>query len=121
MPDFSARAQVSELMDDLSRPAEEFDQAYRELATTNRRLGGIRSPACTLERRAFVSRNGNDNRRHWRINRKSSCRDSSASDAWAISKLLRVQRRCRENSVVVLEADGGSRGKDSRSAREYGL
>jgi ubiquinone/menaquinone biosynthesis C-methylase UbiE len=43
MPDFSARAQVSELMDDLSRPASEFDDAYRELATINRRLGGIRA------------------------------------------------------------------------------
>jgi len=43
MPDFSARAQVSELMDDLSRPASEFDQAYRELAIINKRLGGIRA------------------------------------------------------------------------------
>jgi ubiquinone/menaquinone biosynthesis C-methylase UbiE len=43
MPDFSARAQVSELMDDLSRPAFEFEQAYRELAVINRRLGGIRA------------------------------------------------------------------------------
>ena len=43
MPDFSARAQVTELMDDLSRPASEFDQAYRELAVINRRLGGIRA------------------------------------------------------------------------------
>ena len=33
MPDFSARAKVSELMDDLSRPASEFDQAgVEELA-----------------------------------------------------------------------------------------
>ena len=30
-------------MDDLSRPAEEFDQAYQELASINRRLGGIRA------------------------------------------------------------------------------
>ena len=43
MPDFSARAQVSELMDDLSRPMPEFEQAYRELATINRKLGGIRA------------------------------------------------------------------------------
>lgn len=43
MPDFSARAQVSELMDDLSRPASEFELAYRELAIINRRLGGIRA------------------------------------------------------------------------------
>jgi ubiquinone/menaquinone biosynthesis C-methylase UbiE len=43
MPDFSARAQITELMDDLSRPSPEFDQAYRELALINRRLGGIRA------------------------------------------------------------------------------
>ena len=43
MPDFSARAHVTELMDDLSRPVSEFDQAYRELASINRRLGGIRA------------------------------------------------------------------------------
>jgi len=43
MPDLSARAQVAELMDDLSRPASEFDQAYGELATINRWLGGIRA------------------------------------------------------------------------------
>jgi len=41
MPDFSARAQITELMDDLERPESEFEQAYRELATINRRLGGI--------------------------------------------------------------------------------
>jgi len=41
MPDFSTRAHLSELMDDLSRPVEEFEQAYRELATINRKLGGI--------------------------------------------------------------------------------
>jgi ubiquinone/menaquinone biosynthesis C-methylase UbiE len=43
MPDFSARLQATELMDDLSRPVSEFDQAYRELASINRRLGGIRA------------------------------------------------------------------------------
>jgi ubiquinone/menaquinone biosynthesis C-methylase UbiE len=43
MPDLSARAKISELMDDLSRPASEFEQAYRELAIINRRLGGIRA------------------------------------------------------------------------------
>jgi ubiquinone/menaquinone biosynthesis C-methylase UbiE len=43
MPDFSARAQISEIMDDLERPDSEFEQAYRELATINRRLGGIRA------------------------------------------------------------------------------
>ena len=43
MPDFSRRAQVSELMDDLGRPVAEFEQAYRELATINRKLGGIRA------------------------------------------------------------------------------
>lgn len=43
MPDFSARLQATELMDDASRPVEEFDQAYRELASINRKLGGIRA------------------------------------------------------------------------------
>jgi ubiquinone/menaquinone biosynthesis C-methylase UbiE len=43
MPDLSARVQVSELMDDLSRPSSEFEQAYRELAIINRWLGGIRA------------------------------------------------------------------------------
>lgn len=43
MPDFSSRAQLGELMDDLSRPVAEFEQAYRELATINRKLGGIRA------------------------------------------------------------------------------
>jgi len=43
MPDFSARLHTTELMDDLSRPVSEFDQAYRELASINRRLGGIRA------------------------------------------------------------------------------
>jgi ubiquinone/menaquinone biosynthesis C-methylase UbiE len=43
MPDFSARLQATELMDDLSRPVAEFDQAYRELASINRKLGGIRA------------------------------------------------------------------------------
>jgi ubiquinone/menaquinone biosynthesis C-methylase UbiE len=32
-----------ELMDDLSRPENEFDEAYRELEVVNRRLGGIRA------------------------------------------------------------------------------
>src|SRR5437867_37951 len=40
---FARRSQESELMDDLSRPEAEFDQAYRELAVINRRLGGIRA------------------------------------------------------------------------------
>jgi ubiquinone/menaquinone biosynthesis C-methylase UbiE len=43
MPDFSVRLQTTELMDDLSRPVAEFDDAYRELAVINRRLGGIRA------------------------------------------------------------------------------
>jgi ubiquinone/menaquinone biosynthesis C-methylase UbiE len=43
MPDFSSRAQILELMDDLSRPVAEFEQAYRELASINRRLGNIRA------------------------------------------------------------------------------
>jgi ubiquinone/menaquinone biosynthesis C-methylase UbiE len=45
MPDFSARLQATELMDDMSRPVAEFDQAYRELASINRRLGGIHAIA----------------------------------------------------------------------------
>lgn len=43
MADFSSRAQITEFMDDLGRPESEFEQAYRELATINRRLGGIRA------------------------------------------------------------------------------
>jgi ubiquinone/menaquinone biosynthesis C-methylase UbiE len=43
MLDFSRRADESELMDDLARPDAEFDRAYDELATINRRLGGIRA------------------------------------------------------------------------------
>ena len=43
MFDFSRRAQIAELMDDLSRPTTEFDEAYRELASINRKLGGIRA------------------------------------------------------------------------------
>jgi ubiquinone/menaquinone biosynthesis C-methylase UbiE len=38
---FAQRLEQSELMDDLSRPEAEFDQAYRELEVINRRLGGI--------------------------------------------------------------------------------
>jgi ubiquinone/menaquinone biosynthesis C-methylase UbiE len=40
---FAHRFEQSELMDDLSRPEAEFDQAYRELEIINRRLGGIRA------------------------------------------------------------------------------
>src|ERR1051326_5348606 len=40
---FAHRLQKSELMDDLTRPEREFDEAYRELAIINRRLGGIRA------------------------------------------------------------------------------
>ena len=43
MPDIPGRARLKELMDDLSRPVEEFEQAYRELAIINRRLGGLRA------------------------------------------------------------------------------
>jgi ubiquinone/menaquinone biosynthesis C-methylase UbiE len=43
MVDLSVRANESELMDDLTRPDSEFDQAYKELAVINRRLGGIRA------------------------------------------------------------------------------
>src|SRR2546427_3602703 len=40
---FAHRLQKSELMDDLTRPDREFDEAYRELEIINRRLGGIRA------------------------------------------------------------------------------
>jgi ubiquinone/menaquinone biosynthesis C-methylase UbiE len=52
MPDFSVRLQVEELMDDPSRPREEFDQAYRELASINRKLGGIRAIERFLPRKS---------------------------------------------------------------------
>jgi ubiquinone/menaquinone biosynthesis C-methylase UbiE len=41
--DFTKRAEEDELMDDLSRPRNEFALAYRELEIINRRLGGIRA------------------------------------------------------------------------------
>jgi ubiquinone/menaquinone biosynthesis C-methylase UbiE len=41
--DSMREAGLRELMDDRSRPLEEFDQAYTELAVINRRLGGIRA------------------------------------------------------------------------------
>jgi ubiquinone/menaquinone biosynthesis C-methylase UbiE len=40
---FAHRLQESELMDDLTRPERQFEEAYRELAIINRRLGGIRA------------------------------------------------------------------------------
>jgi len=43
MPDFRQRAHIPEIMDDLSRPRQEFDDAYRDLAKVNRWLGGIRA------------------------------------------------------------------------------
>lgn len=43
MANFGKRSEISELMDDLSRPRREFDEAYRELARVNRWLGGIRA------------------------------------------------------------------------------
>ena len=43
MIDFQSRANIDEIMDDLSRPQPEFDQAYRELSIINRTLGGIRA------------------------------------------------------------------------------
>jgi ubiquinone/menaquinone biosynthesis C-methylase UbiE len=41
--DLERRADISELMDDLSRPDAEFEGAYRELEIINRRLGGVRA------------------------------------------------------------------------------
>jgi ubiquinone/menaquinone biosynthesis C-methylase UbiE len=43
MPNFKKRLDIPELMDDLSRPRREFDDAYRDLARVNRWLGGIRA------------------------------------------------------------------------------
>jgi ubiquinone/menaquinone biosynthesis C-methylase UbiE len=43
LPDFRHRADQSEIMDDLSRPEQEFAAAYRELEIINRKLGGIRA------------------------------------------------------------------------------
>jgi len=40
---FAQRADISEIMDDLSRPEEEFRAAYRELEIINKTLGGIRA------------------------------------------------------------------------------
>lgn len=55
MPDFSARLQATELMDDMSRPVAEFDQAYRELASINRKLGGIHAIERFLPRKQGLS------------------------------------------------------------------
>ena len=52
MLDFSRRAEEFELMDDTSRPDAEFADAYRELASINRRLGGIRAIERFLPTRA---------------------------------------------------------------------
>jgi ubiquinone/menaquinone biosynthesis C-methylase UbiE len=43
MKNFRERAKIGELMDDLSRPEHEFNEAYRQLAKVNRWLGGIRA------------------------------------------------------------------------------
>lgn len=45
MLDFSKRSYENEIMDDLSRPEQEFAAAYRELSLINRWLGGIRAIA----------------------------------------------------------------------------
>src|SRR5204863_2304486 len=55
MLDFSRRSGETELMDDLSRPDSEFDAAYRELATINRRLGGISAIERFLPARADLT------------------------------------------------------------------
>jgi ubiquinone/menaquinone biosynthesis C-methylase UbiE len=41
--DFRSRGDLTEMMDDLSRPPHEFAAAYRELEIINRRLGGVRA------------------------------------------------------------------------------
>jgi ubiquinone/menaquinone biosynthesis C-methylase UbiE len=43
MHSFSKRSTQSEIMDDLSRPEQEFAAAYRELTVINRWLGGVRA------------------------------------------------------------------------------
>jgi hypothetical protein len=43
MFDFSVRSSETEIMDDVSRPENEFAAAYRELTAVNRHLGGIRA------------------------------------------------------------------------------
>jgi ubiquinone/menaquinone biosynthesis C-methylase UbiE len=43
MTSFKERVCQDELMDDLSRPEGEFEEAYRELEIINRRLGGVRA------------------------------------------------------------------------------
>jgi 2-polyprenyl-3-methyl-5-hydroxy-6-metoxy-1,4-benzoquinol methylase len=45
MMSFSTRADLDEYMDDPSRPRDQFEGAWRELAVINRRLGGIRAAA----------------------------------------------------------------------------
>jgi ubiquinone/menaquinone biosynthesis C-methylase UbiE len=43
LPDFKHRAQLAEIMDDLTQPEEEFQAAYHELKVINEWLGGIRA------------------------------------------------------------------------------
>ena len=43
MVKFKNRAELTEIMDDLTQPEEEFLAAYRELKVINERLGGIRA------------------------------------------------------------------------------
>src|SRR5262245_59657763 len=43
LPDFGRRADIAEIMDDLSRPEAEFAAAYRELEIINKKLGGVRA------------------------------------------------------------------------------
>src|SRR5215831_17944738 len=43
LPDFKHRAQLTEIMDDLTQPEDEFVAAYHELKVINEWLGGIRA------------------------------------------------------------------------------
>ena len=43
LPDFGRRADIAEIMDDLSQPEAEFAAAYRELEIINKKLGGVRA------------------------------------------------------------------------------
>jgi ubiquinone/menaquinone biosynthesis C-methylase UbiE len=79
---FQTRAHLDEIMDDLSRPPHEFDQAYRELATINRWLGGIRAIEKFLPREPNIS-----------------ILDVAAG-ACDISEAIALRRKCR---IVVLD------------------
>ena len=81
-------------MDDLSRPAEEFDKAYQELAVINRWLGGIRA----IER--FLPADPN------------MLILDVAAGACDISEAIQTRRRCR---IVVLDRNAEGLRRAQRS------